>query len=257
MAQKPRQEQILHILEKEGFVTVRYLTEVLRYSSATVNRDLNAMQALGLVKRSYGGVEAVGKGGLPPLTQRQFFRRKEKHRIAEAAVRLIQTGETVFLDGGTTVQYMLPFLLHRKDLRILTNSLRLAIDLGDTETEVVCLGGTIRERPHVLYGDETVEAAMKYHPDKMFFSVDRITAAGEVNCVYRLLYRTMLKNSRESYLLTDRTKLVDRLDLTLCDFSELTGVISDFEFPKETREKFPSVRFTALTEEPKKRPADL
>lgn len=57
MSQSIRQEQILEILETRGYVTVRYLVDRLHYSSATINRDLNKMQTLGLVKRTYGGVE--------------------------------------------------------------------------------------------------------------------------------------------------------------------------------------------------------
>ena len=57
MSQKLRQEKILQIVEARKYVTVRELIYILQYSSATVNRDLNALQALGLVQRSRGGVE--------------------------------------------------------------------------------------------------------------------------------------------------------------------------------------------------------
>ena len=82
MSQKLRQDQILAILAKRSYVTVRYLTDQLHYSSATINRDLNKMEALGLVKRSYGGVEAAKKEHLPALPERQFYMKKEKRRIA-------------------------------------------------------------------------------------------------------------------------------------------------------------------------------
>lgn len=243
MSQKLRQEQILQILEKRGYVTVRYLVEALQYSSATINRDLNTMQTLGLVKRSYGGVETVKKHHLPPLVQRQFYMKKEKRRIAEAAAAEIQNGDTVFLDGSTTVQYMVPFLGDKKDLTVITNSLRFAIELGDSEIDVICLGGHIKERPYVLYGEETVENAMKFQPDKMFFSVNSVTESGYINGVSYLLYKVMLKNSAQAYFLTDRTKLTDRTETVLCDFSALTGVIADFEFPEETKAAYPGVRF--------------
>lgn len=243
MSQKIRQEQILKILEKRGYVTVRYLVDQLHYSSATINRDLNKMEILGLVKRSYGGVEAAKRGHLPALSERQFYMKKEKRRIARAASGLIQNGDTVFLDGSTTVQYILPFLSEKKDLRILTNNMRLAIELGDLDIDVICLGGHISERPHVLDGDETVENAQKFQADKLFFSVDSITADGYVHGTHYLLYKTMLKNSDEAYLLTDQTKIVDRLDTKLCDFSALSGVISDFEFPEETKKAHPNVKF--------------
>ena len=250
MAQKIRQEQILNILEKQGYVTVRYLSEILQYSSATINRDLNSMQTAGLVKRSYGGVEISKRSHLPPLSQRFFYHKKEKRSIAKEAAKQIQNGNTVFLDGSTTVQYMLPFLLEKKDLTIITNNLRLAIELGNTSFKVICLGGSVVERPHVLDGEETVENAQKYHPDKMFLSVANVTADGSISKSFYLLYKTMLKNSAEAWLLTDQTKLTDRLHTSLCDFSRLTGVISDFEFPNATQESFPKVKFiTPMIEE--------
>lgn len=248
MAQKLRQEQILGILEKRGFVTVRYLVDALHYSSATINRDLNHLETLGLVKRSYGGVEAAKRGHLPALSQRLYYMKKEKRRIAREAAGLIQNGDTVFLDASTTVQYIQPFLSGKRDLRILTNNMRLAIELSDYDFDVICLGGRVSERPHVLNGDDTVEIAQKYRANKMFFSVDGVTRDGYIHSTYHLLYKTMLKNSDQAYFLTDKTKLVDRLDVALCDFSVLTGVIADFEFPEQTRKSYPNTRFLCVTE---------
>lgn len=248
MSQKLRHDQILSILEKRGYVTVRYLVNTLHYSSATINRDLNEMQILGLVKRSYGGVEAVKKSSLPPLLQRQFYMKKEKRRIAHEASKLIQNGDTLFLDSGTTVQYLVPFLSDKKDLTVITNNMRLAIELGDLDIDVICLGGHIVERPYVLDGDETVENAMKFQVDKMFFSVDSITEDGYISGGHYLLYKVMLKNSERAYLLTDETKIADRLDIKLCNFSALTGVISDFEFSDETKRLYPNVEFVCAKE---------
>jgi len=248
MSQKIRQEEILNILEKRGYVTVKYLVDTLHYSSATINRDLNQMQILGLVKRTYGGVEASKRSNLPALSQRQFYMKKEKRRIARQAAALIQNGDTVFLDGSTTVQYILPFLTEKKSLRILTNNMRLAIELSDYDIDVICLGGRVAERPHVLYSDETVENAQKYHVNKMFFSVDAVTLDGDIHSSHYLLYKTMLKNSDEAYFLTDKTKITQQLDMRLCDFSVLYGVISDFDFPEETKRAYPNVIFLLAEE---------
>lgn len=248
MSQKIRQEQILNILEKRGYVTVKYLVDTLHYSSATINRDLNQMQLLGLVKRTYGGVEAAKRGHLPALSQRQFYMKKEKRRIAREAAALICNGDTVFLDGSTTVQYILPFLAEKKALRILTNNMRLAIELSDYDIDVICLGGRVAERPHVLSSDETIENAQKYQVNKMFFSVDAVTLGGAIHSSHYLLYKTMLKNSDEAYFLTDKTKVTRRLDIKLCDFSALSGVISDFDFPEETKSAYPNVKFLLAKE---------
>lgn len=250
MSQKLRQEQILHILEERGYVTVRFLTNALHYSSATINRDLNTMQTLGLVKRSYGGVEAARRDRALPLPLRQVYMKKEKRRNAEIAASLIENGDTVFLDASTSVQYMAPFLADKKELRVITNSMRLATELAEYDIEVICLGGRIAERPHVLCGEETVENAAKYRPNKMFFSFIRVLASGHVctNGGYQyLLYRQLLKSSRECYFLTDHSKLAEDDGRVLCDFGELTGVISDFTFPDEIQKAYPNTRFICTT----------
>ncbi len=244
MAQKVRRDEILHILKKCGYVTVRQLTEMLDYSSATINRDLNAMQVLGLVKRSYGGVEAVNEKSLPPLPQRQVYMKKEKRRLAFEAAKLIRDGDTLFLDSSTTVQYLCPFLAEKKNLRVITNNMRLAIELGEHDIDVICLGGRVCERPHLLYSEETVENAMRFCVDKMFFSVNQISTDGFVSVgLLYLLYRVMLKNSREVYLMADRTKFVERLDHMLCDFSALHGVISNIDFSDALKARYPNVAF--------------
>ena len=247
MSQTIRQEQILNILERRGYVTVRFLVHALHYSSATINRDLNQMQSLRLVKRTYGGVELVKKGHLPVLSERQFYMKKEKRRIAREAATFIQNGDTVFFDGSTTVQHILPFLSDKKEIRVITNTMRLAIELSDYDIDVICLGGSVCERPHVLYSEETVENAQKYRVNKMFFSVDAVTIDGYIRSSCYLLYKTMFKNSDEVYFLTDKTKIVDFLDVKLCDFSVLTGVISDFDFPEETKSAFSGINFICVT----------
>lgn len=249
MSQKLRQEEILRILAQRGYCTVRYLTDALHYSSATVNRDLNAMQTLGLVKRTYGGVEAVDRKRYLPLALRQNYMKKEKRRVAEAAAALIEDGDTIYLDASTTVQYIAPFLASKKDIRVVTNNMHLAIELAEYDMEVICLGGKLVERPHMLGGDITTENALCFHPNKMFFSVDPITADGKVSTggYYLLLYRMMLKNAQKSYLLTSKSKLTDHMEESLCDFGALTGVIADFDFPDEVKALYPETEFICAT----------
>ena len=136
---------------------------------------------------------------------------------------------------------MIPFLAEKKDITVITNSVRICLELGEMDIRVICLGGEISERSHVLNGELTIENAMRFHVDKMFFSTNAITKEGLIN--HSLLYKTMMKNSKETYLLTDKTKFVDSLKQSLCDFSALTGVISDVDFPEETRKAYPNVDF--------------
>ena len=247
--QKQRQEEILNILRAQKYVTVKYLSHILGYSTATVNRDLNAMQSQRLIKRSYGGAEIASMDKLPPLPTRLGYMHKEKRKNAFAASRLVCDGDTIFLDASTTVQYIAPFLADKRNLTVITNNLSLAAELGDYDVNVICLGGNVVEKPNVLGGDDTVENALKYQVDKAFFSVDKITENGEINgTVHYLLYRVMLKNSSEAYLLTNKVKISQKLEKVLCDFSVLTGVVSDFEFDDECKKSYPDVTFINSSE---------
>ena len=243
MSQKLRRDQILQILNAKGYVTVRYLVDALHYSSATINRDLNAMQTLKLVKRSYGGVEVYNQTSLPPLPMREFYHKSEKRAIAKEAANLIEDGDVIFLSGTTTVQYMIPFLANKKNLTVITNGLRIALELGEFDMEVICLGGRIKERPHVLSDELTMENAMKFRVDKMFFSTNKITEDGMISTTGYFLTSIVMKNSKKIYLLTDKTKIVDNMYRSLCDFSSLDGIISDFDFSEKTQKAYPKVKF--------------
>ena len=173
MSSKARQDRILEILEKQGHVTVKYLTEVLHYSSATVNRDLNALQSQQLIKRSYGGVEPV-RSTYIPVFFRSHKMRAEKRHIGQAAAGFVKDGDTIFLDGSTTCQCMEQYLVGRKGLTVVTNNIVLAANLSAYDIKVICLGGTIVESPSMLYGPESVENAARYRVDKMFFSTGAV-----------------------------------------------------------------------------------
>ena len=80
----------------------------------------------------------------------------------------------------------------------------------------------------------------------MFFSSSGVTESGEVGGGEYLLYRVMLQNSACAYFLTDHTKRCRTMPNTICDFSDLAGVISDFEFSKETRERYPNTAFITV-----------
>ncbi len=247
MSQKLRQDEIVRILKKQKFATVKTLVSMINYSSATINRDLNALEKLGVVSRSYGGVEIVEKK-FPTLPYRYEYMKKEKRHIAREGAKLIASGETVFISATTTTEYLTQFLLNKKDLTVITHDLKLALDLGEEGLNVICLGGKIIEAPSMLGGSETVENALKYHADKTFLSVGAITEDGKIGVSESqyLIFKTMMRNSKEVYLLVDRKKISSNINIELCDFSKITGVISDYDFPPETKQKYPNTKFICV-----------
>ncbi len=243
MIPKVRKDTILQILERQGYSTVTELVETLHYSSATIYRDLNDLQKLHLVKRSYGGVELVQRNDLPIFSKRSDYQKLEKRQIGQRAAEKIQNGDTVFIAGTTTTEYIAPYL-KGKSIRVLTNNMHLAAVLSEYGIEVICLGGRVIETPSILYSDETVETAMKYRADKFFFTVKAFSADGQIAAsYYNLLYKVMMKNSNASYFLIDHSKLSDRIEHSMCDFSAVTCVISDYAFSPDVQKEFATTEF--------------
>ena len=246
MYQKERLEQVLALVERHGYVTVRFLVEELHYSKATINRDLNALEQMGKVKRTWGGVEPSEAKAIPVLFRYEYEKSKKK-RIAKRAAELIGDGETIFIDGSTTAQYMAEYLIEKKELHVLTNNMALAIFLAENGTDVTVLGGKVLETPYMLSGSDTVEAAAHYRADRCFFSTRAVTEEGEMSYtddIYFLVHRTMMRNASSVVYLADSDK-INRKDgkVVLGDFSLVNMVISDHRFSEETQHRYPDVDF--------------
>ncbi len=252
MESKSRQDRILEILEEQGYVTVKYLTGLLHYSTATVNRDLNALQSRQLIRRSYGGVEPV-RSHYVPVFFRTHKMRAEKKYIGKQAASFVRDGDTVFIDGSTTAQCMEEYLVHRKDLTVITNNIVLAANLSAHDIKIICLGGTIVEPPSMLCGIETVENAARYRVDKMFFATKAASASGLIASgeYYDPMLKTIAKHADKIFYLVDHKKIDQPFNELYGDFGCVHCVISDFDFPPETKKAFTDTDFVVVGEEHK------
>ena len=125
MYQSERMDEILKILKKYHYVTVDYLVEQIRYSPASIRRDLTMLEKKGLVKRSYGGVEIKSDTSIPFIF-RQHSMKLAKNSIAGRAAELVRDNDTVFIDGSTSAQYLGHFLVNKKNITVITNNMLLA-----------------------------------------------------------------------------------------------------------------------------------
>lgn len=243
MSTKARRDSIIEILEKQGYVTVKYLTEALHYSSATINRDLNILQGQQLITRSYGGVELIRTTYIP-ISFRTHKMRAEKRWIGKVAAGFVNDGDTIFIDCSTTSQCMEQYLTNRKGLTVITNNIVLAANLSIHNITVICLGGTIVEPPSMLYGPECVENAAKYRVDKMFFSTGAVSTDGTfASGLYEMMLKMIAKNAKESYYLVDHKKINLPFNTIYGDFGDVDHVISNYDFDSEVKKKYPSTEF--------------
>lgn len=245
MYPKERLDQIIALLRKNGYVTVKYLTDVLHYSTATINRDLNLLQKQKLIKRSYGGAELI-KNKSTPFVFRHHKMRTVKNKLAKKAAEFIKNGETVFIDASTTTQCIGQYIVNKKDITIITNNMELAIYLSENGISVICLGGKVTEAPSVLCSQHTIENASAFIADKFFFSAGGITPDGKIlsnGGLYLMMQSVMAEHSKESFFLVDHEKINVDANQILFDLNHISYIITDYEFGNETKERFKNTTF--------------
>ena len=243
---KKRLDLIIDILKQQGYVTVKYLTEQLHYSTATINRDLNALQKQKLIKRHYGGAELVENQGTP-LVFRYHKMRPVKNLIAKRAAEFVEDGDTLFIDASTTTQYMAQYLVDKKDITVITNNMMLVTYLSENGVRCICLGGEVVEIPYMLGGDDAINVALGYHAEKMFFSTAGFSEDGKIyDGVYMMLHRIMSQNSDKVFFLADHDKLCKNNQRIFSDLSGVDYFVTDYDFCGETLKKFGHKKFVLI-----------
>ena len=185
-----RKQRILERIERRRKATVAELCEQFHVSSATIRSDLRDLEAAGLLIRTHGGAMVKSKTGLEQdMVQRGTQHLAEKRRIAERALELVEDGDTVILDTGTTTLELARLLGRRRDLTVVTNDLAIALALEAAESvRVLFMGGLVRRNYHctMVHGSTGRDILAGLSVDKAFmacnsFSVEKGASTPDIN----------------------------------------------------------------------------
>lgn len=243
MPQK-RIDIILEIIKEKGFVTVKYLCDELHYSTATINRDLNELQKQGLIKRNHGGAESVSKK-YAPLVFRIEKNKHIKSRLAFEASKMIEDYMTIFIDGSTSTQFLGKHIIKHEGMKVITNNINLAAYLSESGIAVICLGGKIHERPYIVGGMDCARQAETYTADLAFVSTSAFTSDGIINCGEGFfdVRGTMIRNAKKAVFIADSSKVDFGAPRILCDFSQISTIVTDYKFSDKVKNSFPNTEF--------------
>jgi len=231
-----RHSRLQHLLAARGMSDVDTLAAELRVSSSTIRRDLESLEQQGLVQRSHGGVVWLGnQNSTTPTTrpyafdQRMGYQQDAKRAIARAARSLVQPGQTILIDGGTTTFYLAQELLGQP-LQLVTNSLPIAnLFLNDDHVELILTGGLMYPRYGVLLGPMAENILSTIHTKTLFLSVAGIHNAALYNQNLLLVQseQRMMTQAQQVILLADSSKFGQQALTRLCDLSEVDVVVTD------------------------------
>ena len=177
-----RRTRIVQMVNRDGRVRVADLSRLFGISEVTIRNDLSELENMDLLERTHGGATRTNKSYYRLTVQERMATNKsEKLAIAARAVAMINEGDTIFLNSGTTSMFIAQALKGIKNLLVVTNSPLAAQELGySTECEVVLVGGNYDGKMAFTYGDDAVTQISRYRAGKFFFSCDGISATSGV-----------------------------------------------------------------------------
>ncbi|MGI2326838.1 DeoR/GlpR family DNA-binding transcription regulator [Planococcus sp. YIM B11945] len=210
MLTNERHEFILRLLEEKQTIKIQDIVDATAASESTIRRDLNELENQQKLERVFGGAVLPGRNlNEPSISDKASQHLEEKIRLAKYAASLINEGDSVFLDAGTTTFQMIPFLKD-KNIVVVTNGLTLVESLNDYGIDTYLTGGKMKSKTGALVGAQTIESLQNYRFDKCFLGVNGLhaeygytTPDPEEASVKRLASSL----SRRSYVLADHSKL--------------------------------------------------
>lgn len=203
---------ILQELKVKGIVSVTDLVKMLDASESTIRRDLNALDSEGLLKKIHGGAVAIGESTSKhdyKVNVRQSLNVDEKSEIAKYAASLIEDGDVIYLDAGTTTELLIDFI-KANNIIVVTNGIVHAKKLLEKGFKTFILGGELKAVTEAIIGSSTVEDLKKYNFSKGFFGVNGVSnqngyTTPDVN--EAMVKSQAIKMCKESFVLADQSKL--------------------------------------------------
>jgi DeoR family transcriptional regulator of aga operon len=245
MMAEERRMQILQILRAEGRAKVNELVRRFNTSAVTIRSDLNELDQRGLVQRSHGGAvihDTVFRES--PVHERIKSQSKEKQRIGAMAATLVREGETIILDSGTTALEVARNLKNIPNVQVITNGVNIAAELlNSRNTQIIMMGGTVRNDSASIVGRQTEDMLEQFSADKLFLcgaGCDPDFGVSGTNLEETMANRAMLRAAREIIVVADASKFSKRSMSLIASFSEVDIVISDESLLPELQERIKS-----------------
>jgi DeoR family galactitol utilization operon repressor len=236
MEQTEREQKILEALLEKDSITVSELSKRLGVSEVTIRTGLSSMEERGLLQRIHGGaVIGLHRG----ILQRQNHRVAEKQNIARAAAALVQNGDTIVIEAGTTPALVCRYLTARRDVHIVTNSnLAFQSAKNNPALKITLSGGEFRASTESFIGPVAIETIRRFNARFAFIGTDGFSAQNGITT--NLLegcevIKAMKERAAQTIVLSDSTKYNKTGATSIMGLAGIDRLITDNEIPPGAR----------------------
>ncbi|GAK58052.1 DeoR-family transcriptional regulator [Candidatus Vecturithrix granuli] len=244
-----RHANILQLVKERGFIGNDELAKLLHVSIVTIRRDLKALRHQRLITLEHGGVAAADyiDGIVEPLYEtKAYIHSEQKQAIGIAAAKLVEEGDTIILDSGTTTACIARHLKNSKlnNVTVITNDLMIGKELcPHPGINVLVVGGILRKSFYTAYGLFTEQFLKQLKAHKAFLGLDAASITRGISALQPeeiAVKQGMMAISDEVILTSDSSKFGLDATYKICDWNVIDRVVTDSAIGKDFRDFFSS-----------------
>ncbi len=232
-----RANSILEMLSDRDHVSTTELVDTLGVSAVTIRKDLDALEAQGLLQRIHGGAIPIAPmhSGYTPMSQSynesEKINRQQKLAIARAAAARVSDGDVLAFTGGTTATFTARSISNATNITVITNAVNIALEMSHQSGVTIFVpGGFLRGGMYSLVSVTALDRIRNFTIDKMFVGVNGIhpeRGLTELLNDQALVHRTLMEQSRQVIAIADSSKLGRIYRAFLCDVTDVDLLITD------------------------------
>ncbi|WP_411681505.1 DeoR/GlpR family DNA-binding transcription regulator [Clostridium thailandense] len=209
MLTEERHNIILELLREKGIVKLNELVEILNTSESTIRRDIIFLESINALKRIHGGATLTKrKLNEPSYSEKEIQNVSEKKIMARYAASLIEDGDSIYLDAGTSTYEIIQYI-DKENIIVVTNGLKHINALVDKNINAYILGGKIKNTTKAVVGSDSLKSLQKFRFDKCFLGINGVHfefGFTTPDSEEAILKENAIKHSREAFVLADESK---------------------------------------------------
>ncbi|WP_392560766.1 DeoR/GlpR family DNA-binding transcription regulator [Orbus mooreae] len=231
----PRHDKLISLVMSNGYISNEELAQTLDVTPQTIRRDIRQLSDAGLISRHHGGAGRISSLINTEFSKRETSYMEEKNAIANEVASFIPDGATIFITIGTTVEFVAKALKNKNNLRIITNSIRVANILYQHKGfEIITVGGILRSHNGGIVGPSALSLVRGFRADYLITSLGAIDEDGtlldfDINEV--AVVKAMIEHSRNFILIGDHTKFHASAAVEIGNLKQVSTLITDSKPP--------------------------
>lgn len=242
MLPSERRNKYLELILEKNYVSINELIDRFNVSIETVRRDLNILVKEDKIEKVYGGAKLKLKpASEPDINLRLIGNLTQKDAIGRKCGDLINDGDCIFLDCGTTTYHISKYLKNKNDLTIVTNSILVINELLTTDFDVLIIGGKLRHSERSIIRYHNLSNLEDINIQKCFIGTGGINienGATDYNMEDVNTRRMIMERSSEIILAADSSKFGKCVTINVAPLDKIDFIVTDDKISDETLASF-------------------